>query len=187
MARYSKRIGSKELRYSQCLWEHRIYTIGRELYTAPFIWIGADKFNITQRNGKYATYDKFIVSDIEIVDKKITRLEIVNAKTNAICFRWSNGAAKSTPKNAKANAGSENEKTKAAEQQAATLTDESKDKLNAAIAAYVKLTGIDINQVMSMLKNAIKKSPKAYTEMDAGKALSVIAKWQQEFMDTMGV
>ena len=27
--------------------------IGRELYTAPFIWIGADKFKLTQKNNKY--------------------------------------------------------------------------------------------------------------------------------------
>lgn len=162
--------------------------IGRELYTAPFIWVGADKFNLKQKNGKYSTYDKFVVSEIEIVDKKIVKLEIVNSRTNAVCFKWSKGAKNSTPKNTQSNnASSGGANPKASEQPATQLTEESKGKLNSAIGAYVKLTGIDINQVMAMLKNAIKKSPKTYTESDAKKALSVIAKWQQEFMDSMGV
>lgn len=39
--------------------------IGRELYTAPFIWIGADKLSLTKgNNGKPTTYDRFYVSDI---------------------------------------------------------------------------------------------------------------------------
>ena len=29
--------------------------IGRELYTAPFIWEGADKVTLSQKNGKYIT------------------------------------------------------------------------------------------------------------------------------------
>ena len=35
--------------------------IGRELYTAPFIWVSADKCKIDPKNGKYTTYDKFEV------------------------------------------------------------------------------------------------------------------------------
>lgn len=48
--------------------------IGRELYTAPFIWIPADKCNIN--NGK--CYDKFVVEKIVIEDKQITALAIRN-------------------------------------------------------------------------------------------------------------
>lgn len=36
--------------------------IGRELYTAPFIWIS--KCKIVEKNGKYTTYDRFMVDDI---------------------------------------------------------------------------------------------------------------------------
>ena len=56
--------------------------IGRELYTAPFIWIDASVCNIT--NGK--CYDKFSVTDIKIEDKKIIYLQIINEKTNTVVF-----------------------------------------------------------------------------------------------------
>lgn len=52
--------------------------IGRELYTAPFIWIGADKCKIQESKGKLTTYDKFYVEKIEITDKVITGLSIKN-------------------------------------------------------------------------------------------------------------
>ena len=42
--------------------------IGRELYTAPFIWIGADKCKLVNRNGKFTCYDKFKVEYIEYDD-----------------------------------------------------------------------------------------------------------------------
>ena len=63
--------------------------IGRELYTAPFIWISADKCNVsTGKNGKPTTYDKFKVTRIEIKDKKIVALEIVNSKTKNIVYSF---------------------------------------------------------------------------------------------------
>lgn len=46
--------------------------IGRELYTAPFVWIPAELCNI--KDGK--CYDRFNIKSIEIKDKKITDLEI---------------------------------------------------------------------------------------------------------------
>lgn len=52
--------------------------IGRELYTAPFIWVSAQNFNMQTKNGKPTTYDRFAVEDIEIEDKKIVGLKIVN-------------------------------------------------------------------------------------------------------------
>ena len=48
--------------------------IGRELYTAPFIWIPADKCEI--KNGK--CYDKFEVEKIVIENKTITAISILN-------------------------------------------------------------------------------------------------------------
>jgi hypothetical protein len=38
--------------------------IGRELYTAPFIWVNKDNMNIYDRNGRKATSDKFFVEKI---------------------------------------------------------------------------------------------------------------------------
>lgn len=58
--------------------------IGRELYTSPFIWVGADKCNI--QNSK--CYDKFAVEKIKIENKKIVGLSIVNVTTKQRCFVW---------------------------------------------------------------------------------------------------
>jgi len=62
--------------------------IGRELYSAPFIYIKADKCHIEQnKNGKWMTYDKFSVSQIVYDDKRnIKALEIINAKSGAVVF-----------------------------------------------------------------------------------------------------
>lgn len=62
--------------------------IGRELYTAPFIWITSGKVNIEEKNGKYTTYDRFMVSDIGYdTDGNINRLVVRNAKTGVIVFQ----------------------------------------------------------------------------------------------------
>lgn len=53
--------------------------IGRELYTAPFIWVRATDFNMsTGANGKPACRDKFSVKFMECENKVITRLVIRN-------------------------------------------------------------------------------------------------------------
>ena len=63
--------------------------IGVELYTAPFIWIPADKCNIKKgRNGKPACYDKFHVERIKTEDGKIVGLAIRNGTKNVRSFIW---------------------------------------------------------------------------------------------------
>lgn len=70
--------------------------IGRELYTAPFVWIKASDFKITQgRNGKPTTYDKFSVADIGYDDKRsICKLAIRNDTSKNIVFEWYAAAPK---------------------------------------------------------------------------------------------
>ena len=77
--------------------------IGRELYTAPLIWIAAGAFNAydTGRKDKYgapvfATGDSFSVAQIAVQDKRITQLQIRNNKTGKVCFTYS-AAAKEKP------------------------------------------------------------------------------------------
>lgn len=63
--------------------------IGRELYSAPFIWISADKYNgyINPKTKKHATHDKFSVTKIEYNDnREITKLTIKNDNSNAVVF-----------------------------------------------------------------------------------------------------
>jgi len=56
--------------------------IGRELYTAPFIYIPADKCKIVKnQKGKFMTYDKFVVEAIKYnEDREIVALSIKNNK-----------------------------------------------------------------------------------------------------------
>lgn len=65
--------------------------IGRELYTAPFIYISADKCNIQEKNGKPVCYDKFEVEIIQTKNEEITALSIKNTKTNQRVFAWKKG------------------------------------------------------------------------------------------------
>lgn len=58
--------------------------IGRELYTAPFIWIGKGDF--TFKDGK--CFDRFTVHGIGYTDGVITGLEIKNQKLNKIVYRF---------------------------------------------------------------------------------------------------
>lgn len=58
--------------------------IGRELYTAPFIWVKAEDCKL--QNGK--CYDKFTVEKIIIENKRITALAIRNTTLNKRVFVW---------------------------------------------------------------------------------------------------
>ena len=63
--------------------------IGRELYTAPFIWISVPDVNIEEgKNGKLTTYDHFTLKDIDYDGDKISRLEIVNDKLKRTVYTY---------------------------------------------------------------------------------------------------
>ena len=55
--------------------------IGRELYTAPFIWVPAAKTDIQKKGDRYITKDSFSVQSISYsAQKEIASLAIVNQK-----------------------------------------------------------------------------------------------------------
>ena len=61
--------------------------IGRELYTAPFIWIKAeDCTSLKQYGDKLKCFDSFYVEKIVIENKRIVALSIKNAKSGKRCF-----------------------------------------------------------------------------------------------------
>jgi hypothetical protein len=62
--------------------------IGRELYTAPFVWIPAKECNIKENRGRLACYDRFTVKGIGYTDGVITGLEIKNQATGKVCYKW---------------------------------------------------------------------------------------------------
>lgn len=61
--------------------------IGRELYTAPFIWVNANMCNIKPKNNKYSCNDKFDVEKILYDEKRnIVALSIMNVTKRVRCF-----------------------------------------------------------------------------------------------------
>ena len=69
--------------------------IGRELYTAPRIWIyaqdrnGAQNCSIKQgNNGKFQCYDSFSVDRIDISNHEIRYVAIRNDSTGQVVFAW---------------------------------------------------------------------------------------------------
>ena len=65
--------------------------IGRELYSAPFIWIPASKVTIQRRGDKFCCYDHFKVSSISYNDKKeIVGLKIIKVEDNSTVYEMRN-------------------------------------------------------------------------------------------------
>lgn len=65
------------------------FGIGRELYTAPFIWIKPeDGIKVENYNGKWKCFDTFAVQKIVIEDKRIVALAIKNTKARKTVYIW---------------------------------------------------------------------------------------------------
>lgn len=63
--------------------------IGRELYTAPFIWIKAEDCTALRSNGqRMQCFDTFAVEKIAIEKKRICAISIKNTKSGRRCFVW---------------------------------------------------------------------------------------------------
>lgn len=59
--------------------------IGRELYSAPFIWIPFDKVAIQKRGEKFYTNDRFRIQSISYnEEREISALTVVNAVGNVV-------------------------------------------------------------------------------------------------------
>lgn len=58
--------------------------IGRELYTAPFIWFSAEECKLSQKGNSYTTYDRFRVDEIAYDGRKIAYLKITDTTTKVV-------------------------------------------------------------------------------------------------------
>ena len=68
--------------------------IGRELYSAPFIYIPINKVRMGEKNGRKSVKDNFSVKMIQITpDKVITALEIVNQRSETVFIYQTSEAA----------------------------------------------------------------------------------------------
>lgn len=112
--------------------------IGRELYTAPFIWIPAGKAEIQLKDNKYCCYDRFKVTSITFNEaREITALIISNDKGNAV-YELKD---KNTTANKKKDAGNKNQKE-------TTLSKEQMDSLQSELDR----TGITMETVKDRYK-----------------------------------
>ena len=63
--------------------------IGRELYTAPFIWIKQEDCTALKQYGdKWKCFDTFEVQKIVIEKKRIVAIAIRNTRSGKTCFVW---------------------------------------------------------------------------------------------------
>lgn len=108
--------------------------IGRELYSAPFIWVSASKVNIISKDGKYYTYDKFIVSRISYNEnREISGLTILNQEGKAVYSLIESKSKAENKKESIEDNENENDKT---------------ERYSAEISKELKRTGVALDSVL---------------------------------------
>ena len=58
--------------------------IGRELYTAPFMWVTKDQADIKPKGNGFTCFDRFAVTEIEYTDRRISYVKVYNTRKK--CF-----------------------------------------------------------------------------------------------------
>ena len=143
--------------------------IGRELYTAPFIWIPADKAAIQMKEGqnkekRYYCNDRFSVSSIQYSeDREINALVIVNDKGLPV---YELKAAK-TADGGKVKGGDNKKKEGQKKMQENGL---SKDQMD-SLQAELDRTGVTMENVQDRYKI---REPQAMSEELYGKVMSAL-------------
>ena len=133
--------------------------IGRELYTAPFIWVKKeDCTKHEQKDGKWKCGDSFVVENISIKDKRILDISIKNVKTKQIVYRMNcyNQSKQEAPKQPTPKQEAPDKKLSPREQLIARLAE-----LNINVHAYAKANNLtakstdeDYLRCLKELKNA---------------------------------
>jgi len=70
--------------------------IGRELYTAPFIWVPADKVKIERYKEKLVCKDKFKVNKISYNDKRCVSNIVISNQRDEVVYSFNNVKAERT-------------------------------------------------------------------------------------------
>lgn len=128
--------------------------IGRELYTAPFIWIPKELVTIKKDDkGKNTTYDKFSVRSITIEGGKIVQLEIQNDTRKCVVYTYGTKKQNNAPaQKEQANAQSQQNQTpaKTPEEIEAEKARIQKEKEEAAKKALEAISNEKIIQLKKM-------------------------------------
>lgn len=125
--------------------------IGRELYTAPFIWVPEDKADIQKRGDRFCCNERFSVASIEYgKERQITGLVVVNSKGKHVYELKAKGGAKKTPEKG-------------------SLSKTQMDSLNAEL----QRTGVTMETVQDRYKI---KQPEEMTQELYNKVMSALSK-----------
>lgn len=131
--------------------------IGRELYTAPFIWIPAGKVSIQSKENRYICNDRFSVSSIQYNDdREISALVVVNGRGQTVYELKEKGAGTTGGRKGKA-AGENGNKAETAQKTAQKNTAGKPQKTSAPISkeqmdslqAELDRTGVSMETVQS--------------------------------------
>ena len=134
--------------------------IGRELYTAPLIWIGIPNVRIKGKKTK----DTFSVQHIEIKDKKIVKLTIRNDSLDRIVFDWENGKTKNIPvppQNLGTQAPTPPPQTPSVDTERQTLV----KNINTLISKIISLTGLQAEFIKKTAQSNTKCEGKTVDEL----------------------
>lgn len=127
--------------------------IGRELYTAPFIWFKADQCNLEPPNvDKPKCFDTFKVEDIEYKNGKISYLKVVNNKTKAV-FTW--GRSKDLKEDNVSDLITEDEYTEIVDLIKWANVNESKLLAQYKIQSFMELTKVQYTALKQKLQKAV--------------------------------
>ena len=127
--------------------------IGRELYSAPFIWVPVEKVNIQKIKEKYVTKDRFQVTDINYNDKReIIGLQIQNQRGEIIYSYYAGKRKEEAQSRSKQTKGNSTEvRTKLAEKAMQNRIDELQrelDRTGVSWQTVLRRYGLsDINQM----------------------------------------
>ena len=117
--------------------------IGRELYTAPFVWVAAGNCDVKKgKNGRLACYDRFEVAELGVEDGAIRALKIANRTTGKVVYELGKRVADPPRKPQERPAKAEDEGLRAA-----------KARLWAACKEYAEFHGKEPEDVSNEVKN----------------------------------
>ena len=135
--------------------------MGRELYSPPAVKVFSDACTIKQgKNGKWQCYDDFRVTEMEVEDGQITKLQICNmSRKGAVVYGGKAAPAKPKPS-----------------QDPIT---EAKKRLWTALTAYGKKNGRDPEDVL----DDVRKRPEWETQKESAEWLVSVARDYEELVN----
>ena len=138
--------------------------IGRELYTAPFIWVSTSKLEMNKKN---QPTNKLYVSAMTVEEGKITALIIKDKKNNAVMFTYGTSKQQGEPERPKKNSNSADIKT-----------------THNGVKQFAESSEHTVEEITKLLLQTIKADCKTIEELDdmqLRKAIKQLSVWQSKY------